>query len=143
MITDDKCELVQLKQQTDLKAPEEQVGCEDGADGFLPYTAFMKFASTHILTNSPFCCGNMPELGSDQHHSRVSIRKATSVSQLGVRQDFIKKTELTRANINSSVLRNRAALSVSTGRLESNHIFFRNKYRMRSKASKVLSRNNT
>ena len=43
---------------------------------FLPYTTFVKFANIHVLPSAPFCCGNMPESGSDQHHSRVPIRKA-------------------------------------------------------------------
>ena len=43
---------------------------------FLLYTTFVKFASIHVLPSAPFCCGNMPEPGSDQHHSRVTIRKA-------------------------------------------------------------------
>ena len=43
---------------------------------FLPYSAFVKFASAHILTCSPFCRGNMPEPGSDQHYRRIPIWKA-------------------------------------------------------------------
>ena len=43
---------------------------------FLPYTTFVKFASVHVLPSAPFCRGNMSEPGSDQHHSRVPIRKA-------------------------------------------------------------------
>ncbi len=33
---------------------------------FLPYTTFVKFANIHVLPSAPFCCGNMPESGSDQ-----------------------------------------------------------------------------
>ena len=43
---------------------------------FLPYTAFVQFANVHVLLSASFCCGNMSEPGSDQHHSRVPIRKA-------------------------------------------------------------------
>ena len=42
----------------------------------LPYTTFVKFANVHVLPSAPFCCGNMSEPGSDQHHSRDPIRKA-------------------------------------------------------------------
>ena len=45
---------------------------------FLPYTAFVKFASIHILACAPFRRGNMPEPGPDQHHRRVPIRKAAN-----------------------------------------------------------------
>ena len=47
---------------------------------FLLYNTFVKFARIHVLPSTPFCCGNMPEPGSDQHHSRVSIRKAADDS---------------------------------------------------------------
>ena len=42
----------------------------------LPYITFVKFASIHVLPSAPFGRGNMPEPGSDQHHGRVTIRKA-------------------------------------------------------------------
>ena len=48
MITDDKRDLSQL-----------------------PYITFVKFTSGHVLPSAPFCCGNMSEPGTDQHHSRA------------------------------------------------------------------------
>ena len=73
MITDDKRELASRSNRPESSGGASQL--RRRGLSFLPYNAFVKFVSAHVLSSSPFYRGNMSESGPDQHHSRVSIRE--------------------------------------------------------------------